>query len=175
VLGIKHNNRKENSAGSDDITRDHRCAHLAPSVTSLARTSRLMRRHRSHVDGRRLLAGLGSVASSGLRGRRRLPAQGPAVARPLDRGTAATTPDRGTSATARRGNGVVATGLGTAATAQGHCRRSPSGSGAAAVGLGTAATAFRGRGAAATAATGRGSTAARAIRQPPSLMNRDRA
>jgi hypothetical protein len=45
------------------------------------------------------------------------PHKGPAVARPLDRGTAATTPDRGTSATARRGNGVAATGLGTAATA----------------------------------------------------------
>jgi hypothetical protein len=45
------------------------------------------------------------------------PYKGPAVARPLDRGTAATTPDRGTSATARRGNGVAATGLETAATA----------------------------------------------------------
>jgi hypothetical protein len=148
VVGIKHNNRKENCAGSEDVTRDHRCAHLAPSVTSLARTSRLMRRRRSHVDGRRLLAGLGSAASSGLRGHRRLPHKGPAVARPLDRGTAATTLDRGTSATAHRGNGVAATGLGTAATAQGHCRRSPSGSGAAAAGLGTAAT-------------GRGSTTAR--------------
>jgi hypothetical protein len=77
VVGIKHNNRKENCTGSEDITRDHRCAHLAPSVTPLARTSRLMRRRRySHVDGRRLLDGLGSVASSGPRGRRRLPAQG---------------------------------------------------------------------------------------------------
>jgi hypothetical protein len=95
-----------------------------------------------------------------------------AVAHPLDRGTAATTPDRGTSATARRGNGVAATGLGTAATAQEHYRRSPSGSGAAAAGLETAATACRGRG---VAATGRGSTAARAIGQPPSLMNRDGA
>jgi hypothetical protein len=57
------------------------------------------------------------------------PHKGPAVARPLDRGTAATTPDRGTSATTRRGNGVAAIGLGTAATAQGHYRRSPSGSG----------------------------------------------
>jgi hypothetical protein len=123
---------------------------------SLARTSRLMRRRRySHVDRRRLLAGLGSAASSVLRGHRRLPAQG----RPLDRGTAATTPDRETSATARRGNGVAATGLGTAATAQGHCCRSLSGSGAAASGLGTAATACRGRGAVTTAATGRGSTA----------------
>jgi hypothetical protein len=84
------------------------------------------------------------------------PHKGPAIARPLDRGTAATTPDRGTSATARRGNGVAATGLGTAATAQGHCRHSPSGSGAAAAGLETAATACRGRGAATTTATGRG-------------------
>jgi hypothetical protein len=98
------------------------------------------------------------------------PHKGPAVARPLDWGTAAITPDRGTSATARRGNGVAATGLGTAATAQGHCCRSPSGSGAAAASLGTAATACRGRG---VAATGRGSTAARAIGQPSSLMNRD--
>ena len=78
MVGIKHNKRKEKCAGSEDVTRDHRCAHLAPSVTSLARTSRLMRRRRySHVDGRRLLVGLGSAASSGLRGRRRLPAQGP--------------------------------------------------------------------------------------------------
>jgi hypothetical protein len=74
VVGIKHNKRKEKCAGSEDVTRDHRCAHLDPSVTSLARTSRLMRRRRySHVDGRRLLVGLGSAASSGLRGRRRLP------------------------------------------------------------------------------------------------------
>jgi hypothetical protein len=78
VVGIKHNNQKENCAGSEGVTRDHRCAHLGPSVMPLARTSRLMRRRRySHVDGRRLLASLGSVASSGPRGRRRLPAQGP--------------------------------------------------------------------------------------------------
>jgi hypothetical protein len=52
VVGIKHNNRKENCAGSEDVTRDHRCAHLGPSVTPLARRSRLMRRRRySHVDG----------------------------------------------------------------------------------------------------------------------------
>jgi hypothetical protein len=57
--------------------------------------------------------------------------KGPAVARPLDRGaaatdlgTAATTPDRGTSATARRGHGVAATGWGsTAAHALGNRRR----------------------------------------------------
>jgi hypothetical protein len=116
VVGIKHNNRKENCAGSEDVTRDHRCAHLGPSVTPLARTSRLMRHRRySHVDGRRLLTGvppprdLGDAAAC--------PHKGPAVACPLDRGadatdlgTAATTPDRGTSATAHRGHGVAATG-----------------------------------------------------------------
>jgi hypothetical protein len=64
--------------------------------------------------------------------------------------------DRGTSATARRGNGVAVTGLGTAATAQRRCRRSPSGSGAATAGLGITATACRGRGGTTTAATGRG-------------------
>jgi hypothetical protein len=176
VVGIKHNNRKENCAGSEDVTRDHRCAHLTPSVTSLARTSRLMRRRRySHVDGRRLLAGLGSAASSGLRGRRRLPAQGPRCRSPSGSGNRRHYSGSRNSATARRGNGVAATSLGTTATAQWHYRRSPSGSGAAAGGLGTVATACRGRGAAATAATGRGSTAARAIGQPPSLMNRDEA
>jgi hypothetical protein len=41
VVGIKHNNRKENCAGSEDVTRDHRCAHLA-------QTSRLMRRSLKH-------------------------------------------------------------------------------------------------------------------------------
>jgi hypothetical protein len=126
VVGIKHNNRKENCAGSEDVTRDHRCAHLGPSVTPLARTSRLMRRRRySHVDGRRLLAGLGSATSSGPRGRRCLLAQGPRCRSPsgsvirgaaaTDLGTAATTPDRGTSATARRGHGVAATGWGSTA------------------------------------------------------------
>jgi hypothetical protein len=121
VIVIEHNNVKENCARSEDVTRDHRCAHLAPSVTPLARTSRLMRRRRySHVDGRRLLADLGSATSSGPRGRRRLPVQGHRCLSPSNRGaaatdlgTAATTPDRGTSATARRGHGVVATGWGS--------------------------------------------------------------
>jgi hypothetical protein len=176
VVGIKHNNRKENCAGSEDVTCDHRCAHLAPSVTSLARTSRLMcRRRYSHVDGRRLLAGLGSAASSGLRGCRRLPAQGPRCRSPSGSGNRRNYSRSRNLRHVRRGNGVAATGLGTAATAQGHCRRSPSGSGVAAAGLGTAATACRSRGAAATGAPSRGSTAARAIGQPPSLMNRDGA
>jgi hypothetical protein len=88
VVGIKHNNRKENCVGSEDVTRDHRCTHLGPSVTPLARTSRLMRRRRySHVHRRRLLASLGSAASSGPRGRRRLPAQGPHCRSPSGSGS----------------------------------------------------------------------------------------
>jgi hypothetical protein len=88
VVGIKHNNRKENCAGSEDVTHDHRCAHLGPSVTPLARTSRLMRRRRySHVDGRRLLAGLRSAASSGPWGRCRLPAQLPRCRPPSGSGS----------------------------------------------------------------------------------------
>ena len=88
MVGIKHNNRKENCVGSEDVTRDHRCAHLTPSVTSLARTSCLMRHRRySHVDGRRLLASFGSAASSGPRGRRRLPAQWPRCRSPSGSGS----------------------------------------------------------------------------------------
>jgi hypothetical protein len=61
----RHSGRP-NCSGSEDVTRDHRCAHLAPSMTPLARTSRLMHRRRySHVEGRRLLVGLGSAAASG--------------------------------------------------------------------------------------------------------------
>jgi hypothetical protein len=76
------------------------------------------------------------------------PHKGTAVASPLDRGAgAASTPDRRITATARRGRGAAA----------------------------TTATAHRGRGATTTVATGRGSTAARAIGQPPSLMNQDEA
>jgi hypothetical protein len=80
-----------------------------------------MRRY-SHVDGRRLLAGLGSAASLGLGDAAACPHKGPAIAHPLDRGaaatdlrTAATTPDLGTSATARRGHGAVATDWGSTA------------------------------------------------------------
>jgi hypothetical protein len=47
-----------------------------------------MRRHRySHVERRRLLAGLGSAAASGPRGRRRLPAQGSCCRSPSGSGS----------------------------------------------------------------------------------------
>jgi hypothetical protein len=96
--------------------RDRRCAHLAPSVTPLEP-------HASCV----------TVATHTLRGTACSPAvevppprgpgnvvarphTGTVVARPLDRGapaadlgTAASTPVRGTAATARRGRGATAT------------------------------------------------------------------
>jgi hypothetical protein len=123
VVGIKHNNRKGNCAGSEDVTRDHRCAHLGPSATPLARTSRLVCHCRySHVDGRRLLVGLEVTPPRDLGDAAACPHKGPAVARLLDRGaattdlgTASTTPDRGTSATTRRGHGVAATDWGSTA------------------------------------------------------------
>jgi hypothetical protein len=88
-----------------------------------ARTSRLVCRCRySHIEGRRLLAGRGSAAASGPRERRRLTAQGHCRRSPsrsgvaaADLGAAASTPDRGTAATARRGWGAAA----TAATGRG--------------------------------------------------------
>jgi hypothetical protein len=67
----------------------------------------------SHIEGRHLLVGLGSAAASGPRGRRRLPAQGHCRRSPsgsgaatTDLGITASTPDRGTAATARRGRGA---------------------------------------------------------------------
>jgi hypothetical protein len=80
------------------------------------------RRRYSHIEGCRLLVGLKSVAASGPRGRRRLPAQGHCRRSPSGSGaaatglgTAASTSDRGTAATASRGRGAAA----TAATGRG--------------------------------------------------------
>jgi hypothetical protein len=106
VVGIKHNNRKENCTGSEDVMRDHRCAHLAPSLTSLARTSvscvAIATRTSTGVACSPALEvppprGFGDAAA--------FPHKGPAA-------------DRGTSATARRGNGV-------AATVKGKCALGP--------------------------------------------------
>jgi hypothetical protein len=156
VVGIKHNNRKENCAGSEDVTRDHRCAHLGPSVTPLARRSRLMRRRRySHVDGSEDVThdhALGMPPLARTRAPLRieepppprvevmelrppawkLPHKGAAAARPLDRPPPPRRPGNRRHRMSRSGS---------------HDHRShlP------------------------------GSTAARAIGQPPSLMNRDGA
>jgi hypothetical protein len=51
--------------------------HAPRTFRDATRTSRLVcGRRYSHIEGRRLLTGLGSVAASGPQGRRRLPAQG---------------------------------------------------------------------------------------------------
>jgi hypothetical protein len=95
---------------------DRRCAHLAPSVTTLEpRASCVVVATRTSRDVACSSAlevppprGPGDAAAC--------PHKGTAVARPLDQGaaaadlgTAASTPDQGTAATARRGRGVVAT------------------------------------------------------------------
>jgi hypothetical protein len=150
----------------------------------------MCRRRYSHIEGCRLLVGLGSAAATGSRGRRRLPAQGTIVkAHPLDRGataddlgTATSTPDRGTAVTARRGQGRRRLhAQGTIVKVRPLDRGADDddlGTATSTPDRGTAVTARRGRGAAATTATNRGSTTACAIGQPPSshapsLMNRD--
>jgi hypothetical protein len=80
----------------------------------VARTSCLVcRRRYSHIEGCRLLTGLGIAAASGLRGRRRLPAQGHCHRSPS--GSRAAAVGLGTTATACRGRGAAA----TAATGRG--------------------------------------------------------
>jgi hypothetical protein len=109
------------SFGPPELRRIGRCnarSSLRAPRTSrdAARTSRLVfHRRYTHIEGRCLLAGLGSAAAA-------CSHKGTAVARPLDQGaaggglgTAASTPDRGTATTARRGRGAAA----TAATGRG--------------------------------------------------------
>jgi hypothetical protein len=78
----RHKHRCMSSFGSPELRRIGGChARLslcAPrTIRDVARTSRLVcRRRYSHIEGRRLLAGLGSAVASGPRRRRRLPAQG---------------------------------------------------------------------------------------------------
>jgi hypothetical protein len=129
MVGIKHNNQKKKTAPDRRMSR----------VIIAARISRLP--WRRSLEHRASCVAVATRTSTGV-------ACSPALEVPPPRsfGDAAACPhkgpaaDRGTSATARRGNGVAATGLGTAATAQGRRRRSPSVSGAATAGLGTAAT-----------------------------------
>jgi hypothetical protein len=82
-----------------------------PAFRDTARTSRLVRRLRySHIGRRRLLASFGSAAASrpprGPWVGAACPHRGLAVARPLDRGVAATArPCRGTTTTPATGRG----------------------------------------------------------------------
>jgi hypothetical protein len=139
VVSIKPNNRKENTNRmrwwpDDVVDEKHKCrSSLGPPklrriggchARSSLRTPHafrdaarsnlapMCRRRYSHVEGHRLLAGLGSAAASGPRGRRRLPAQGPRCRSSSGSGAAATTPDRGIAATARRGQGARSPALG---------------------------------------------------------------
>jgi hypothetical protein len=147
VVGIKHNNRKENTnqrrlslkdvfndistdvcrhsgrpncAGSEDVMRDRRCAHLAPSVTPLGPHASCVAVATRTSRGATCLPALKVPPPRGPGDTAACPHKGTAVARPLDRGaaavdlgTAASTPDRGTAATARRGRRAATTGRGS--------------------------------------------------------------
>jgi hypothetical protein len=100
--------------------RDYRCAHLAPSVTpSLEPRASCVVVATLMSTGVACSPALEVPHPLGLGDAAACPHKGPAVARPLDRGaaattlgTTATTPDPATSATARRGQGALATGRG---------------------------------------------------------------
>jgi hypothetical protein len=93
-----------NCAGSEDVTRDRRCAHLVLSVTRLeprASCGAIATR----TGGTACSPAVGVSPPQGPRVGVACPHRGPVVARPLDRGvaatdlgTTATTPDRGTTA-----------------------------------------------------------------------------
>jgi hypothetical protein len=77
-----HKHKCRSSLGPPKLRRIWGCharslLRASRAFSDAARTSRLVcRRRYSHIEGRRLLAGLGSAAALGPRGRRLLPAQG---------------------------------------------------------------------------------------------------
>jgi hypothetical protein len=103
--------------------RDRRCAHLAPSVTLLEPHASCVAVATRTSRGVACSPTLEMPPPRGPRDTVAYPHKGTAVARPLDRGAAATdlgttafTPDRGTTTTARRGvAGTAATGRGSTA------------------------------------------------------------
>jgi hypothetical protein len=81
----RHSGRP-NCAGSEDVTRDHRCAHLTPSVTPLARTSHLCVAVATRTSrGTACSPALEVPPPRGPGDAAACPPKGPAVARPLDR------------------------------------------------------------------------------------------
>jgi hypothetical protein len=114
-----------NCAGSEDVTHDRRCTHLAPSVTSLVPRASCGAIATRMSGSAACSPVLGVPPPRGPRDTAACPHSGPTVARPLDRGaaatnlgTAATTPDRGTTISVHLARGatvVVATGRGSAA------------------------------------------------------------
>ena len=102
--------------------RDRRCAHLAPSVTPLEPHASCVAVATRTSRGAACSPAVEVPPPRGPGNAAACPHKGTVIARPLDRGaaaadlgTAASTPDRGTAATARRGRGAVA----TAATGRG--------------------------------------------------------
>jgi hypothetical protein len=102
--------------------RDHRCAHLAPSVTPLEPHASCVAVATRTSRGAACSSVVEVPPPQGPGNAAACPHKGTAVARPLyrgaaiaDLGTAASTSDRGTAATARLGQGITA----TAATGRG--------------------------------------------------------
>jgi hypothetical protein len=95
---------------------DRRCAHLAPSVTPLEPRASCVAIATRTSRGAACSPALEVTPPRGPEDAVACPHKGTAVARPLDwgaavadLGTAASTPDRGTTATARQGRGAAAT------------------------------------------------------------------
>jgi hypothetical protein len=102
--------------GSEDVTRDRRCAHLAPSVMPLEPRGSCIAVATRTSRGTACSPALAVSPPRGLGDAAACPHKGPAVAHPLNRGaaatdlgTASTTSDRGTAVIARRGQGATAT------------------------------------------------------------------
>jgi hypothetical protein len=102
--------------------RDRRCAHLTPSVTPLEPHASCVTVATHTSRGVACSPTVEVPPPRGPENAVACPHKGTVVARPLDRGaavadlgTAASTPDRGIAATARRGRGAAA----TAATGRG--------------------------------------------------------
>jgi hypothetical protein len=126
---------RPNCAGSEDVTRDNRCMHLAPSVTPLEPRASCVAVATRTSRGVACSPALEVPSPQGPRDAAACPHKGPTVARPLDRGatatdlgTATTTPDRGTAATARRGEKVAATTAPGWESTAAHALRQPSSS-----------------------------------------------
>jgi hypothetical protein len=123
--GGRHSGRP-NCVGSDDVTRDHCCMHLAPSMTPLEPRASCGTVASRTLGGAACSPALGvppPLTRLGAPGtpqlartwpRRRLPSESRSRHHHVtDLGIAAATPDRGTAATARLGLGATATGQGS--------------------------------------------------------------
>jgi hypothetical protein len=106
---VGHHSDRANCAGSEDVTLDRRCAHLAHSATLLEPLASCVAVATRTSRGTACSPALEVPPPRGPGDAATCPHKGLAVARPLDRGaaatdlgTTATTPDRGTAARASR-------------------------------------------------------------------------